>query len=132
MQILVKASLIWLVMVLLAVINGGIREKILAPHWGTSVALPLSGLSLAVLIFTLTYVSLPWFGPLPESSYLLIGAGWVSATVGFEYLLGHFVMGKTWAEINESFNLSGGNLFIMVLLVSAAAPWCAARLLALI
>lgn len=52
-------------------------------------------------------------------------------TLAFEYLLGRYVLAKSWRNIRDGFNPRGRNLFlmvVMVLLVTAAAPWCAARL----
>ena len=115
-----------------AVLNGVSRDKLLTPWLGTRQALTLSGLSLSTLIVVVTYLTLPWLGHLPEELYLLIGCFWVALTMAFEYLLGRIVLQQSWQTINERFNLSEGNLMILVLLVTAASPWCAARLLGMI
>ena len=128
MLLLLKIAAIWLLIALAAIINGAVRDKLVAPTVGSGIALPLSGFSLALIVFAATYQTLPWLGLRSENDYLLIGSLWVAMTLAFEYLFGHYVMAKSWDDIHDGFNPRGGNLFLMVLLVTAAAPWCAAKL----
>ena len=130
--LLLKVFLLWLLMAAGAVLNGVSRDKLLTPWLGPRPALTLSGLSLSILIGVITYLTLPWLGYLPEELYLLIGCLWVALTMALEYLLGRIVLHQSWQTISERFNLSDGNLMILVLLVTAASPWCAARLLGMI
>ena len=53
----IKAIGIWLVFVISAILNGVFREKVLVPAIGTSIALPLSGVILAALVFLVTLMS---------------------------------------------------------------------------
>jgi len=50
----------------------------------------------------------------------------------FEYLFGHYIVGKPWQEINQVFNIFKGDLFIIVLIVSAVSPWLTAKLKGLV
>jgi hypothetical protein len=53
---------------------------------------------------------------------------WLLLTVLFELLFGHYVMGDPWTKLLEAYNILKGNLWVLVLLVTPAAPYLAARL----
>jgi hypothetical protein len=91
---LLKIIVIWLLLEMAAMVNGAVRDKLIAPVIDQAIALPLSGVSL-----------------------------WFDMTLAFEYLVGHYMLAKSWHNIHDGFNPRGGNLFLMVLLVTAAAPW---------
>lgn len=120
--------MIWLVIAVFAVINGAFRESVLVPSFGQSVALPISGLSLSIIVFMVTYFSLTLFRVKSHRSYLFIGVQWVLMTLIFEFVFGHYVAGKSWADILQTFNLLEGDLFIGVLLVSGISPLLVAKI----
>ncbi|WP_052299072.1 hypothetical protein [Thermodesulfatator indicus] len=57
--IILKAAGIWLVIVLIAIVNGIFREKVLTPLLGSDLALPISGISLAMLVFVVSFIFIP-------------------------------------------------------------------------
>ena len=122
-----KAAGIWLIIVIAAILNGFIREKALTPLFGTQTSLPLSGITLSLLIIIIAYFLIPSIGKQHSQVYLLIGLLWVILTLSFEYLFGYFVSGKSLAEINQVFKLKDGNLFTVAVLISAVAPWLVAK-----
>lgn len=123
-----KASLIWLLLMLVAIVNGVLREQILVPALGMNVALPVSGISLSVLVLVVSYFSLPWFGQHAASTFLFVGLQWLLITLIFEFVFGHYVVGKSWHDLIQVFNVTSGDLFLLVLLVSLFGPYLAARL----
>ncbi|AJE04247.1 hypothetical protein [Geobacter pickeringii] len=123
-----KGCGIWLLFVPLGILNGGLREKVLNPLLGQRVALPLSGVTLGILIVAVTALLIPSLGVLRPSRYWLVGGGWLVMTVFFEFFFGRCVMGHSWAKLLEAYNVLTGNLWVVVLLVIAAAPYLAARL----
>lgn len=106
---LLKAVALWLVLVILAILNGTLREKVLIPALGASVGLMISGVTLSVVIFLVSWLALPWYGPLPCSQYWLIGLVWLVMTMLFEFGFGHFIARKSWAELLDAYNVSKGN-----------------------
>jgi hypothetical protein len=52
-----KAGFVWFIIAIIAIINGTFREEIPIPYLGQQVALPLSGLSLSIIVFVTTYTS---------------------------------------------------------------------------
>lgn len=126
--IVLKCAGIWACFIPIAILNGLIREKCLAPLLGHRLALPLSGITGAALFFLFTWFSLPWLGPLKPSRYRLIGLAWLAMTVLFESLFGRLVARKSWGELLQAYDISTGNLWLMVLLVIAVSPFLAAKL----
>ena len=129
---LLKSFGIWTSFIPLAILNGLLREKCLAPIIGQRLALPLSGLTGASLFFCFTYLTLPWLGQLKLNQYRLIGLAWLVMTVLFEFLFGRFVARKSWAELLQAYDILSGNLWMLVLLVIAVSPFLVAKLRKLI
>ncbi|HID82523.1 MAG TPA: hypothetical protein EYH06_06030 [Chromatiales bacterium] len=123
-----KATGIWLLIVIAAIFNGVFRERVLVPAVGADLALPLSGVLLAVLVFLVTLLLISFIGSSKQNTYIYIGLLWVVLTLSFEFLFGHFVVGKPWHEIIQVFNIRKGDLFIVVLFITGISPWLAARI----
>ena len=127
-----KATGIWLIIVVAAILNGLLREQVLAPAIGAQMSLPLSGITLSLLVVLIAYYLLPGIGKNSTRVFVMIGLLWVLLTLSFEYLFGHYVLGKSWAEINAVFNIKDGNLFLAVLFTTAVATWLVARVMGLL
>lgn len=120
--------MIWVIIAIFAVINGLFRESTLSPHFGESVALPASGITLSIIIFTIIYLSFKLFGKNEYRTYLYIGIQLVTMTLIFEFLFGHYVIGKSWSELLQVFNILKGDLFTIALLVSLFSPLLVAKI----
>jgi hypothetical protein len=123
-----KAALIWLLIAFLAIVNGMIRESILVPSVGTQLALPLSGISLSIIVITVTFFTFPFFVVNSSRHAIYIGIQWFAMTLSFEFILGYFVLGKSWLAILQIFNIAKGDLFSLVLLSCLIAPLVVARI----
>lgn len=128
MVVVLKAGLVWICIACLAIANGLIREFLFVPLFGTSAALPLSGLSLGLIIFAVTFIAIGFIGATAKKHCFLIGTLWVLMTLAFEFLFGRFVAGKSWTELMQVFNLIRGDLFLLVLLASFFSPLLVARI----
>ncbi len=128
LTIIGKAFAVWLVVLVLAIANGGMREAVLSPALGTRWGLLLSGLLLAGAILVVAYFSLLWFGQLPVSNYVGIGVGWLCLTIVFEFGFGRFVASKSWQELFEAYVFKDGNIWPVVLVIVLLAPYLGARL----
>jgi len=127
-SILLKATGLWLLIVVAAIINGVLRERLIAPIVGIETALPISGITLSAVIFIFSLMSVSFVGALQTKTYLFIGLYWVLLTLSFEFLFGHYVVDKSWREIMQVFNIQKGDLFIIVLFVTAFSPWVSAKI----
>ena len=132
MPVIFKALLIWLGLALVAGLNGALRDSFLAPRLGPRTALAVSGLLLAGMIFALTVLWLPHLAPLAALDCWAIGGLWVSITLLFELVAAHFTKGSARRGWTDLFQVRRGNLMLLVLAVTLAAPYMAARLLGLI
>ena len=56
----VKAFVIWIILLILAVLNGGIREVFLRPHVGEQVGHVISTLVLCGVLCLVAWISVPW------------------------------------------------------------------------
>ena len=122
-----KALAIWFVILVLAIANGGLRESVLMPLLGTPMAFILSGLLLSALIIGVTYGTLPWLHLRTPMQFCLLGIGWLALTLVFEFSFGLW-QGKSWPVMLEAYTFRDGNLWPVILAVTAAAPYTAARL----
>ena len=128
MKIMIKATTIWCLIVLVAILNGGIRESILNPMLGDKLALPISGVTLSAMILAVTYLFINWFKATDPNTFIKIGLFWGILTIGFEYGFGYFVLHHSPEEIHQVFNFEQGNLFILALLTSIFSPWLVAKI----
>lgn len=122
-----KAVTVWFGILLLAIANGLFREAVLVPQLGSAPGLLVSGLLLSLFILVVAYLSLPWLGRGPAGRFVGIGLGWLGLTLGFEAGFGLLVEGRHGYELFAAYTFEGGNLWPVVLLVTAAAPYLAAR-----
>jgi hypothetical protein len=123
MKIILIYAATWLGMVILAVLNGVIREKVygqlmpeLSAHQlSTFIALFFFG----VYIWCLTGV---WRIDSSKQA-LVIGCMWLIMTIVFEFVFGHYVMGHSWRRLFHDYNLLKGRVWSLVLIWTAVAPY---------
>jgi len=126
-KVMIKAIAIWLAILVLASANGALREAVLNPRLGSAPGLVLSGVLLSCVILATAYAAAPWLGVRSPRLLLLTGLGWLALTLAFEFSFG-LARGKPMAEILDAYAFRGGNLWPLVLVITAFAPWLAARL----
>ncbi len=127
-NLFLKTSIIWVIIALLAILNGIFRESVLVSNLGQSMAIPVSGITLSMIVFIITYVSLPLLGKHHALTYFFVGLQWVFMTLIFEFLFGHYVIGKPWSSIFQVFDIMKGDLFVIVLMVSLFSPLLVAKI----
>jgi len=67
----------------------------------------------AIVIWAFLYFTKAKFN---TKDLLLIGVIWLSMTIGFEFLFGHFVAGHSWKSLFSDYNILAGRIWIIVLL----------------
>ena len=65
---------------------------------------------------------MPWIAPSSVDEAWAIGFGWVTLTLAFEFLGGHFLFGKSWTELAVDYNVLAGRIWVLVLIVTLLAP----------
>jgi hypothetical protein len=123
-----RSLAVWCLLVVLAVLNGGIRNTWLSPLLGDTVGRAISSLMLSGLILLATWLTIGWIGPRTAGQALAVGAIWLGLTLAFEFGAGHYAFGKSWGELLADYDLSRGRIWILVLIVTLVAPVWTARL----
>jgi len=107
--------------VVLGVVNGAARRGYEGALGGVR-AHQLSSLTLLALLS-------PWVArterrhPLPSTrDALLVGLSWATATVGFEFGVGHYINRDSWRELLQAYNLTQGRLWVIDVAGIAALP----------
>ena len=122
-----NAFLFWLLILVLAVLNGGLREAVLIPNLGRSLAFVLSGLLLSACILAVAFTSVPRVSPLSTKDALSLGFFWLLLTLVFEFGFGLLVQGKSWSLMLEAYMFREGNIWPIVLAVTLLAPLLVTR-----
>lgn len=125
-MIVAKALAVWALILLLAILNGITREALLTPAFGQVPGLLISGLLLCALILLVTYLTLPWLSVAVREQQLRLGIFWLLLTLVFEFAFG-LAQGKPLSVILSAYTFRGGNLWPLVLCVTAVAPRLMAR-----
>lgn len=118
----------WLGMVIIAVANGIVREKLYSQSMSELAAHQLSTLIaiilLSIYIFVLTLVF-----PIQSARQAFTISGiWITMTVIFEFVFGHFVAGHSWTTLFTDYNIFKGRVWVLVLIWTFIAPYVFYRL----
>lgn len=122
-----KALAVWVLILIAAIANAGLRELVLAQRLGKVRALALSGVLLSLAILVIAFACLPWLGIQGPGGLLSIGAGWLALTAAFDAVLGR-LQGKPLSSVLAAYTFKDGNLWPLILLVTLGAPYVAAKL----
>lgn len=122
-----KALLYWFLLMLLAILNGTVRIKLIIPFTGLTIGLAISTLLLCALILGAAWVGIRWLGPADAKQAWGIGLLWLVMTLGFEFGAGHFLFKKPWSELLYDYNIAQGRIWVLVPIVTTLAPWWMAK-----
>ncbi len=125
---LLRAALIWLILVLLAIANGVVRTVLITPYLGEHAGHVVSTVTLCALIFLVSLFSIRWIGPKRSRDVFVVGTLWVLLTVAFEFLAGHYLFGNPWEKLLADYNVLSGRVWVLVLVTTFVSPPLTARL----
>lgn len=118
----IKAVAVWALILPLAIANGAFREAVLLPGLGNPWAQMLSGLLLSACIVGVAAVFVPRIGRDKSMRPWRIGLLWLALTLVFEFGFGRLVAGRSWPELFAAYTFADGNIWPLVLVVTACAP----------
>ena len=119
---IMKSLIIWLCFIPVAILNGGLREYVLAKAITEEWALPISGITLSVCIFLITWLLLPLVTKaITSKDCWLVGICWAALTIAFEFIAG-LADGNTMTELLAAYNPLTGNLWLLVLATTLLSP----------
>jgi len=117
-----KHLLAWIPMIFLAILNGGLRDFTYAQMVSQVHAHQISTVTL-IFVFTIYVWFLGRIWPLASlRQAALVGTVWLTLTVAFEFAMGRFISGLSWEEMFRAYDISSGNLWILVPLAVALLP----------
>jgi hypothetical protein len=122
-----RAFLVWVFLVGLAILNGVAREAVLAPRLGAAAAHLVSSVLLAGLIALTAWLTIRWMAPGTARRAWTVGVLWLSLTVAFELVAGHYVFGHPWSNLLADYNLLRGRMWLLILATTLVAPAWARR-----
>lgn len=115
-----QAAGIWLLIIPAAILNGALRENVLN-RLGDA-ALPLSGITLSICIFGVSYMLIPKIKNCTPKDYVLFGALWFFLTNLFD--LSMFLSeGGGFLDLVKAYDISTGNLWMLVVLTASISPF---------
>lgn len=121
----IQAVGIWMLIIPLAILNGGLRENVLNKLG--SIALPLSGIILSVCIFVVAFFLIPKLKDCKSIDYVIIGILWFALTNLFDLAM-ILSEGGSLGDLLSSYNFTTGNLWIVVVLMTLFSPMLVAKL----
>ena len=123
---LLRAAVIWLAILVLASLNGAVRDLLVAPRIGDMVARAISTVILCGLVLLVTWLSIRWLEPRGPRQALGVGLFWVALTLTFEVAAGR-LSGKPWSVVLADYDVLRGRIWILVPIVTFLAPFWAGR-----
>jgi hypothetical protein len=113
----------WFVLLLVAVINGALRDFAYGKHVSELFANQLSCLSGVILFGVVFYQFMQRWPPASARQAIYIGLFWTALTVAFEFLFFHYAAGHSWDELLANYDIAHGRLWPLILLWVAFGPY---------
>jgi hypothetical protein len=109
-------------MLLIAIMNGAIREFFFKKYLNEMAAHQLSTVTLILLFAIYIWFIMMQFPPDSGSTALGIGVIWVLMTLCFEFGFGRY-RGNSWNTLLQDYNLFKGRLWVLVPIWILIAPY---------
>lgn len=122
----------WFAMVAIAIINGVFAEKVLAARLGDYGSHLYKTIVIITVIFIFSHFYIAHYASPPlYPAALKTGLLWLSSSIIFEFIFGHFVFGFPWEKLLADYSIWNGRLWSLVLASEVIAPlvnaWLASR-----
>jgi uncharacterized membrane protein len=119
---MLKYVLAWFPMLLLAILNGALRDLGYKKYVSDLIAHQISTVTLIILFaFYIGYV-INRFLPSSSAQAILIGIIWVTFTLSFEFGFGRY-RGNSWSVLLADYNFFKGRIWILIPLWILIAPY---------
>jgi len=126
--VIARYILVWFPMVLIAILNGAIRDTWYGKYIGELRAHQISTLTGMVLLGVYIWVISRLWPLESRRQALVVGLIWLAMTVCFEFLFGHYAAGHLWSRLIQDYNIFTGRLWALLLIWVAFAPYVFYRL----
>ena len=120
---LTRYLLVWLLLAVVAIANGVLRQSTYGKFVSELVAHQISTLT-AIFAFGAVVWSVNRFWPIQSASQAwTIGFCWLVMTVMFEFGFGHYVAGHPWEKLLADYNLLEGRVWSLFLTWVVVLPF---------
>jgi hypothetical protein len=117
-----KALVIWFVQLVVVILLGALRQKLLEPIIGEHRAHQIGTIVACVIFLVLFCAVLPWLAPASHLQALGVGLFWLLLALAFEFGFFHYVAGKPWSELLSDYNVAEGRLLVLLWIIVALGP----------
>jgi hypothetical protein len=118
----------WFGLMIIAILNGALRDRGYGPRMTSLSAHQLSTL-IGLALFSVYIWTITGLWPIASGEQaILIGLVWLIMTVTFEFGFGHYVMKHPWSHLLADYNICKGRVWILVLIWTAVAPYLCYRI----
>jgi hypothetical protein len=125
-HLFLQASVTWIVFAAIATTAGLVRELWLVSWVGELPAHQIGTLLVCAAFVGIITTFVAQLDLSPREA-MIIGIVWLSAALVFEFGIGRFVDGLSWARLFSNYDVTRGRLLILVWLTVAACPFLLAR-----
>ncbi len=123
------ALAVWPALVVVAILNGTLRNYTYTRVVGEHAAHVISSVILVGVFLLITYAFLASVKvDYRNLDLLVVGAIWLVLTVAFEFLFGHYAAGHSWRRLLAEYNIFKGRVWVLVLLAVFFGPLIMGRL----
>jgi hypothetical protein len=127
-EIAAKYLLVWFLLAIVAVTNGIVRQATYGKVVPEIVAHQFSTIT-GIIVTGAVVWGVSRFWPLESSGQAwTIGIAWMLLTIAFEFGVGHFVAGHSWAQLLADYNLLKGRVWLLLLVWVTVMPYVFYRL----
>lgn len=106
--------LLWFPMMVIAVINGAIREAVYKKQLGDLGAHQISTITGIILFAIYSWIIFSYWKIESSTQAILIGLMWLLMTLAFEFLAGHYLFKNSWEKILNDYNIFKGRVWILI------------------
>lgn len=120
---MIKYVAAWLVMLVVSIINGAMRDLIYGKHMTELRAHQLSTVTSIVLLGIVIWLFTSRYPLASAKQALMLGMFWAGLTLAFEFLFFHFVGKHSWAELLANYDVLHGRVWVFVVIWLLVAPY---------
>lgn len=117
-----KAAVTWLMLCVVMFANGAVRALVLQPRLGEDLARQVASLTGVLFVLLASWLFVRGCPQATSRQLLWVGAGWLAATLAFEFGLG-FASGLGWRALLAEYDIVRGRLWSLIVLSVLLGPW---------
>ena len=125
---ILRYLLFWLILAVIAIVNGSLRQFTNGRHMTELAAHQLSTVTGVVLTGAAVWALNRHWPVASAKQAWIIGACWFVMTVIFEFGFGHYIAGHSWSRLLADYNLAESRLWSLFLAWIAVLPYLTWRL----